>query len=196
MLSDLSVASSNRPQRESRIVRSRARRVSPVCLARLTARAALIAALGSSACPGLAQAQQAGSMKADETLRIEPSLSSAVVATAKKNSRVEVLERKGFWVRINSGGVAGWVKMTGVAADAPAGQGPGSLSGLASGRSGSGNIVSASGTRGLSEAELKAARPDAEAVKQVRTLAVTSNDSAQFASEGRLQVRKLDYVKR
>ena len=135
-------------------------------------------------------------MKAEDTLRMEPSPSSAAVATASKNSRVEVLERKGFWMKIKLGAVSGWVKMTGVATDAPAGQGSGSLSGLASGRSGSGNIVSASGTRGLSEAELRAARPDAEAVRQVRTLAVTSDDSAQFASEGRLQARKLDYVKR
>lgn len=196
MLSDLLVASSIRPQRTSWLARSRARGASAVRFAMPVTRVALMAALGSVVCPGLAQAQQAGLMKADDTLRMEPSPSSAAVATASKNARVEVLERKGFWMKIKSGGVAGWVKLTGVATDAPAGPGSGSLSGLASGRSGPGNIVSASGTRGLSEAELKAARPDAEAVKQVRTLAVASNDSAQFAAEGRLQARKLDYVKR
>jgi hypothetical protein len=143
-----------------------------------------------------AQAPQAGSMKADDTLRAEPLPSSAAVATATRNSRVEVLERRGFWMRIKSGGATGWVKMTGVATDAPAGAGAGSLSSLASGRSGSGNIVSASGTRGLSEAELRGARPDTEAVKQVKKMAVSSTDAAQFAADGRLQARKLDYVKR
>jgi len=135
-------------------------------------------------------------MKTDDTLRMEPSPTSAAVATAAKNSRVELLERKGFWMKIKSGGAAGWVKLTAVATDAPASQGSGSLSNLASGRSGTGNIVSASGTRGLSEADLRAARPDAEAVKQVKKLAVSSSDSAQFSSEGRLQARKLDYLKR
>jgi len=135
-------------------------------------------------------------MKTDDTLRMEPSPTSAAVAAAPKNSRVELLERKGFWMKIKSGGAAGWVKLTAVAADAPASQGAGSLSNLASGRSGTGNIVSASGTRGLSEADLRAARPDAEAVKQVKKLAVSSSDSAQFSSEGRLQARKLAYLKR
>jgi hypothetical protein len=130
-----------------------------------------------------------------DTLRAEPSPASAAVATATRNSRVEVLERKGFWMKIKSGSATGWVKMTGVATDAAAGQGAGSLSSLASGRSGSGNIVSASGTRGLSEAELRGRRR-AEAVKQVKKLAVSSTDSAQFATDGHLQTRKLDYVKR
>lgn len=169
---------------------------SPLRTRRRVPRALLVAAMATWACTGLAQTPQAGTMKADDTLRAEPSPASAAVGPATRNSRVEVLERKGFWMKVRAGGAVGWVKLTGVATDAPAGAGAGSLTSLASGRSGSGNIVSASGTRGLSEAELRGARPDAEAVKQVRKMAVSSADSAQFAAEGRLQARKLDYVKR
>lgn len=184
MLSDPLLATPVRARRRFRLARRRMRQ------------SLLVAVFATAACLCHAQTPQAGSMKSDDTLRAEPSPSSAAVATAARNARVEVLERRGFWMRVKSGGATGWVKMTGVAIDAPAGAGAGSLSSLASGRTGSGNIVSASGTRGLSEAELRGARPDAEAVKQVRKLAVSSADSAQFAAEGRLQVRKLDYVKR
>lgn len=173
----------------------------PLCATPLRAqrrwrRALCVAAAAACASLCHAQAPQAGSMRADDTLRAEPSPAGAAVAAAARNSRVEVLERRGFWLKVKSGAATGWVKMTGVATDAPPGAGAGSLSTLASGRSGTGNIVSASGTRGLSEAELRGARPDAEAVKQVRKLAVSSADSAQFVAEGRLQPRKIDYVKR
>jgi hypothetical protein len=112
MLCEQLAASSIHPQRLPRIAPSRVRRASRAHRAVLSTRAALVAALASWVCLAHAQAPQGGSMKTDDTLRMEPSPTSAAVATAAKNSRVELLERKGFWMRSKSGGAAGWVKLT------------------------------------------------------------------------------------
>jgi hypothetical protein len=72
---------------------------------------------------------------------------------------------------------------------------PSGLAGLSSGRLGSGNVVSASGTRGLSSEELKSAEPNVEAVKAVQRSAVSREEAARFAAQGKLKTRKIEYVR-
>ena len=142
----------------------------------------------------VAHAQQMGKIKSDDTVRSTPAPSGAAAGKVKANSKVEIVDRKGFWVKIKSGGTTGWVKMSNVAAEGGQGSGLSGLSGLSSGRLGSGNIVSASGTRGLSSEELKSAKPNFDAVKQVQGAAVSGKEAARFAAEGKLKTRRIDYV--
>src|SRR5436189_4078522 len=95
----------------------------------------------------VANAQQMGTIKSDDTVRATPAPTAAAAGKVKANSKVELVDRKGFWVKIKSGGTTGWVKMSNVAAEGGQGSGLSGLSGSSSGRLGSGNIVSASGTR-------------------------------------------------
>ena len=69
------------------------------------------------------------------------------------------------------------------------------LAGLASGRAGSGNIVSSAGTRGLSENDLKGSKPDLQAYEFVKTLAVKEPDAISFAQAGGLQPREIQFIK-
>jgi hypothetical protein len=157
-----------------------------------------------SAATGPAQAQapaqapsppQAATTRNAEALRADPSPTAASVGNVAANARVQVVERKGFWARISSGNVSGWLKLSslslepsGTASAAP------SLAGLASGRTGSGNIVSTAGTRGLSAEDLRSAQPDMNAVASVKAMSVSGDAASRYAQDGGLKTRQLTYV--
>jgi hypothetical protein len=138
-------------------------------------------------------AQQTGVVQSDATLRAQPSATAAAAGKISAKSKVEVLDRKGFWLKVKSASAAGWIKMSAVSTEGGASSSSG-LKGLSSGRLGSGNIVSASGTRGLSSEELKSAKPNPEAVMEVRKMAISREEAARFATAGKLKTRKIGYV--
>jgi len=145
--------------------------------------------------PALAQT---ATFKIADVVRAEPSDSAATVANAALNSKAEVLERKGFWVKVKTAQATGWTKLTAVSIDQSSGGSAGGMSvlaGLASGRAGSGNIVSSAGTRGLSENDLKGSKPDLQAYEFVKTLAVKEPDAIAFAQAGGLQSRDIPFIK-
>lgn len=141
---------------------------------------------------------QTGTFKVNETLRADPSEQSSPSGTVTAGSKFEVVERKGFWARVKADRATGWTKLSGLNLDAGSSGGSGNpaaaLGGLASGRTGSGNIVSASGTRGLSAEELTAAKPDMNAVEQVKRQAVAAGVAANYAQSAGLRVRQIDYL--
>lgn len=73
----------------------------------------------------------------------------------------------------------------------------GSISGLldiASGRAGTGRIVATTGIRGLNEGELKSAQYDAAELNLVESYTASSADAQDFANQGKLAARKMDYL--
>jgi len=144
---------------------------------------------------GQVAAQQTGVVKNDGVLRADPSATAASVGSVSANSKVEILDRKAFWLKIRSNGTTGWVKMSSVATEGGSAGNPGALAGLATGRLGSGNIVSASGTRGLSSEELKSARPNFASLKQVQGMAISGEEASRFAAAGGLMTRSIEYVR-
>jgi hypothetical protein len=140
---------------------------------------------------------QTAIFKIADVVREEPSETSAAVSNAALNSKAEVLERKGFWVKVKTAQASGWTKLSAVSIEQTGGSGAGGLSvltGLASGRVGSGNIVSSAGTRGLSENDLKGSKPDLQAYAYVKTLAANEADALRFAQAGGLKPREISYV--
>ena len=138
---------------------------------------------------------QPATVKTDDVLRSEPSPTASSVASVTANAKLGVTDRKGFWAKVDFGGTTGWLKLSSLNLDQGGGAPSGSaISGLASGRTGSGNIVSASGTRGLSAEDLKAAKPDMAAVAQVKKLAVPADEATRYAQSGGLLTRKVAYI--
>lgn len=134
-------------------------------------------------------------IKANETVRADAQATAESLGEVKAETKVEIMERKGFWAKIKAGSLTGWVKMTALSIDSGNSSGGASaLVGLASGRAGSGNIVSASGTRGLSSEELKAAQPDTKALAAVKAFAVAAPAASQYGSQGRLVSRQVAYL--
>lgn len=110
------------------------------------------------------------------------------------NTAVELLERKGFWVKIRAANNEGWTKLSNISVDTKD-AGGGGLAGLASGRSGSGNAVSTSGGRGLDDGpDLTKGTPDPAAVANLSRTAVNEEQAAKFAADSKLERRQIAYV--
>jgi len=139
----------------------------------------------------------AASARSDEQLRAEPSPAAAAVGRVTANARLDVLERKGFWARVKSANATGWLKLSSLNLETRATEGTSSLStlsGLASGRTGSGNVVAAAGTRGLSAGELRAAKADYGALAEVKKLAASPAQADAYAAAGGLTPRSVAYL--
>jgi Bacterial SH3 domain len=121
-----------------------------------------------------------------------PSASAAATGSLKAGAAVTVLQRQGFWVRIQGSSATGWTKMSAVSlAGSTTGR---DVAALATGRTGSGNVVSASGGRGLDNGEdLATATPAPAAVTGLARYAATQAAAEAFARAGHLQSRTLAY---
>ena len=137
----------------------------------------------------------AGVALKDDTLRREPYAEAAATGTLKRNDKLDILEKKGAWLRVKSAGGSGWVRLLSVKRGSGSNRNEvaGVLS-VASGRAGTGQVVSTTGVRGLNEEELKAAKFDEPQVKQLESYGVSAGEAQKFAAAGGLRAIKLAYL--
>ncbi len=121
-------------------------------------------------------------------LKESASVDSRTVRAIPENSKLTILQRTGFWVRVTADTATGWLKLTDVRYSTSAG-GSVNLSSLDSGRTGSNNIVSSSASRGLSAKELSDAAPDFVAVHRLVSLSRNEDLLKSFRNEGGLTLR-------
>lgn len=144
---------------------------------------------------GIALAAETGTALKNDTLRKEPFADAASAGTLKRNDKVEILAKKGAWLQVKAGKSTGWVRLLSVKrGTSGSGNEAAGVLGLASGRSGTGQVVSTTGVRGLSEEELKQAKFSEEEMKQLEANTVSAADGQKFAATGGLKARKLDYL--
>lgn len=131
-------------------------------------------------------------------LKAKPFSDAATLSTLPERSRVEVLGRQASWMQVRAEGASGWVKMLSLrfssegAPRKPGDSGLGTLFNVAAtGKSGS---TVTTGVRGLSEENLKTARPDPEALRAMQNYAASAENAASFAKAGRLEKRSKDYL--
>ena len=129
----------------------------------------------------------------------KPFRDAKAIGTLKKGDNVNILKRKGGWLRISKGESKGWVRMMrvrrGKAGGKPAaGTEAKGVLGLASGRAGSGNVVASTGVRGLSEEELKEAAFNGKELKKLESFNVSNKDARVFAKEAKLVSRSVDFL--
>jgi uncharacterized protein YgiM (DUF1202 family) len=142
-----------------------------------------------------AQAQEEGvALKADK-LVAEPFADAKQVGTLAKGDTVTILRKTGGWYEIKGNGAQGWVRMLSVRrGQAAKGSAAKDVSALATGRAGTGQIVSTTGVRGLSEEELKAAKYDEKELKKAESFVVSKADAAKFAQKGDLLAQAFNYL--
>lgn len=150
-----------------------------------TSRTLLLLALLAGA--GTAAGAETGTLTRAESLRDKPFADAKVLAPATAGARVEILARNGGWYQVRAGGKTGWVRMLSVRkqASAPAATVAG-VAGVASGRTGTGKVVTTTGVRGLGGDELTAATFDEAQVALAEKQRVSRADAAAFASAGGL----------
>ena len=129
----------------------------------------------------------------------EPYRDANVLTSLDEGAAIEILKRKGGWLNISVGEQAGWVRMSkirkGEAAAAPdSGTEASGVLELASGRAGTGNVVATTGVRGLSEEELKEAQFNAVEIKKLESFAVPEKQARNFARNGKLVARQLEFL--
>lgn len=141
-----------------------------------------------------ALAAETGTALKNDTLRKEPYADAKASGTIKRNDKVQILSKKGAWLQIKAGASTGWVRLLSVKRGTSTSNEAAGVLGLASGRAGTGKVVSTTGVRGLSEEELKDAKFNEEEVKLLEASTVSEADGKKFATAGGLQARKLDYL--
>lgn len=139
---------------------------------------------------------ESGSVLKNDVLKAEPFRDARTVGQLATGDKVDILKKDGGWLQIKSAKGNGWVRMLSIRkGDArKASADVGGLLGLAAGRAGTGKVVAATGIRGLNEAELKAAHFDAAQLTLAESYAVSRAQAQQFAAQGRLRARQMDYL--
>jgi len=163
-------------------------------LARSVRAAAIIAAIAISSLlsAGTAMASPA-QVRVAGPLQAGPAANAPAAGRVTAGAAVDIVQRKGFWAQVRSGAATGWLKLSRLSVD---GGGAGNeIAALASGRTGSNNVVSASGGRGLHAADFARAKPDAASVAALSRTAAGEAAAAQFAKSGHLQTRHVAYIR-
>ncbi len=146
--------------------------------------------------PAVYAAESGVAVKADD-IRSEPFSDAESVARLAVGDKVEILKRDGGWLNVKSAKGKGWVRMLSIrrgAAPGKASVSASGLAGLASGRAGTGKVVSTTGIRGLNEEQLKEAKFDEEEVKLDESYATSRADAKKFAEKGKLKPQRVDYL--
>jgi hypothetical protein len=130
-------------------------------------------------------------------LKAKPYSDAQTLTTLPPRSQVEVLNRQKGWTQVRSPSFSGWVNMLSLRYEA-SGQKKRGDSGLAAlfnvastGRSGS---TVTTGIRGLSEENLKNAKPNPQALQAAKRYAVNRTEAQRFAAEGPLHPQSVGYL--
>lgn len=137
---------------------------------------------------GLALAADPGTLSRAESLREKPFADAKVLAPAAAGAKVDIVKREGGWYQITTGGKTGWVRMLSVRRSGAATTSVAGIAGVASGRTGTGKVVTTTGVRGLDNGELGSAEFSEEQIAKAEKFRVKTADAAAFAKQGGLVV--------
>lgn len=157
-------------------------------------RVLMIAALLSA---GNALAQEAGTAVKQDDLKAEPFKDAKTVGIVKKGEVVTILKKQGGWMEIKAGPGTGWVRVLSVrkgAGGANAASEIAGVAGVATGRAGTGQVVSTTGVRGLDEQDLKSAKFSEAEVKKAEAAAISAEEAKKFAAQGELAERQVAWL--
>ncbi|MES2636634.1 MAG: SH3 domain-containing protein [Pseudomonadota bacterium] len=139
---------------------------------------------------------EAGTALKADTLRLKPFTDAKTVGNLSKNDAVNILAKKGAWLQVKTKKTTGWVRLLSVKRGGVSNSNQvGGIAAVASGRAGTGKVVSTTGIRGLSAEELKTAQFNEAEMKKLESFTLTPSDGQKFASSGGLTTSKLAYLK-
>jgi hypothetical protein len=149
---------------------------------------------------GMAHAKETGTTRTAVDLMATPYRDAKPAGKLQSNTKVDILERRGGWLRISGQGKSGWARLHQVRA----GEGPeakntgGGLTALKNvsqtGRSGSQGIVATTGIRGLSAEELKSAKPNPKGVESMEAYRANDNAARDFAHSAGLKEKDVPFL--
>jgi hypothetical protein len=146
--------------------------------------------------PLLARAEPATLARASE-LKAQPATDAATVTQLAADAAVDAGERSGGWVRVKTlSGAEGWVKMLALRYGGAARRGDtGVVQAINVARTGASGTQVTTGVRGLDEADINTARPNAAEYRKLEGYAESKQSSASFAESGKLKAQRVEYPK-
>lgn len=141
----------------------------------------------------VAMAAETGVVLKPDQLRADAFSDAKVVGNVNKNDAVDILNKKGAWLQIKTAGKTGWVRLLTVKRNSASANNIAGVVGVATGRSGTGKVVSTTGIRGLSAEDLKTAQFNEAETKKLESYAVSADEAKKYASSGGLSSRQYPY---
>ncbi len=145
---------------------------------------------------GPAIAQETGFAVRQTDVKKEPFTDAETVGTLAEKSQVKVLGRQGGWAQIESGALAGWVRLLAIRMNSGQSSFTSGLKSLFSvARTGSSGTTVTTGVRGLDREQIQNAKPNPEELKKLAGFTATKGDAEQFAAGNpKLKNQKIDYL--
>ena len=149
--------------------------------------------------PLQAQASEHGVVVRSCQVMSEPYQDARSVTSLHEGDTVEIFKRKGGWLKISARGKTGWVRMLSIRRGAAGAQASAiteasGVLGLATGRAGSGNVVAATGVRGLDEEDLKQAEFNETELQTLKTYGISKKDAKMFANQAGLTTQTVPFM--
>jgi len=136
----------------------------------------------------VALAAETGTALKNDTIRKEPYADAKSAGSFTRGESLEILKKQGAWLQVKTKKSTGWVRLLSVKrGTATTGSQSAGILAAASGRAGTGQVVSTTGVRGLSEQELKAAKFNETEIKTMESYTLSADDGRSFANAGKLK---------
>lgn len=148
-----------------------------------------------------AQAAENGLIIRAGDLMAEPFVDAAKASPVAASEAVTLLERRGGWVRVETGGRIGWVRMLNVrleagAATLAAAPATGRSNPLSMLRTGSSGRTVTTGIKGLGEEDIRAASANYAQLDQLGKFAVGAAETRANAQKNQLKENDVAYLKK
>jgi hypothetical protein len=140
--------------------------------------------------PIISMATEMGTALKDDSIRAEPYADAKMTGKFTRGDKLEILSKQGAWLKIKTSSNTGWVRLLSVKRTTSSSGNASGVLNVASGRAGTGQVVAATGVRGLSEEELKGAKFNEAEIKTLEGYTQSAAQGQQFASSGGLKATK------
>ncbi|MBI3897674.1 MAG: SH3 domain-containing protein [Gammaproteobacteria bacterium] len=138
-----------------------------------------------------------GTTRRETEFKDKPAIDAKTLKRLPANAPLTIIDRSGGWYKVLSAGRPGWVRLLHVSSQPAHGgnaQDLEAVAKLATGRAGSGNIVSTTGIRGLNEEQLRTAQPNPEELKKLESYTASKEQAADYARKQRLARHDVPYL--
>jgi hypothetical protein len=142
----------------------------------------------------ISQAAESGTALKADTLRVQPFADAKSSGVLVKNEPLQIINKKGAWLQVKTKKSTGWVRLLSVKRASTGNALKGTVA-VATGRAGTGKVVSTTGIRGLSAEEIQAAQFNEAEMKKMESLAVSKTEAQKFAISGGLSSNQTAYLK-
>ena len=139
----------------------------------------------------LAAAERALAIRPGE-LKQQPFIDAARAGAVAANQSVSVVARQGGWVRVESNGQNGWLRMLNVRLEVASRSG--SASSSSQFHTGSTGRTVTTGVKGLDESDIRNSTPNREQVAVLDSLADGASDASAHAVSSGLREQNVEYL--